>query len=115
MGQVLQFPDSRAQGLTFLDRELRKLLIQKGADEALIDFAANQLTTIYAELSEATPEQYAVELPPGLTPEQCEALDQAVGTALAQVHQDQHSLLVRLMARLVLTELRLFQYERTDG
>ena len=60
MGKVFEFPSQQAQGLTYLDRELRCLLESKGADQALIDFAAKQLTRIYAELSDS--EQYIFSL-----------------------------------------------------
>ena len=39
MADILAFPSQRAQALAYLDRELRQLLLHKGADQALIDFA----------------------------------------------------------------------------
>ena len=68
MAQILEFPSQQAQGLAFLDRELRTLLAAKGADEQLIDFAATQLTRIYAQLSESEQYSFSVELPASAAP-----------------------------------------------
>ena len=51
MGEILEFPSQQAQGLAYLDRQLRSMLDAKGADQALIDFAATQLTQIYAQFT----------------------------------------------------------------
>ncbi len=67
MGDILEFPSQRAQGLAFLDREVRQLLEAKGADAALVEFAAAQLTGIYAQLSEAEQYHFSLHLPAGLT------------------------------------------------
>jgi hypothetical protein len=112
MGDVLNFPSQRAQGMAWLDRELRKLLAARGADQALIDFAATQLTDIYSELGDAEPQSISVTLPPGLGTAEREQLYHDINEGLASMRRENHSLLVRLMARLVLTELKLFQRER---
>lgn len=114
MGDLLEFPSQRAQGLAYLDRELRKLLAARGADQALIDFAASQLTGIYAELSESEQYSFAVELPAGLSAADQEALYRQINDGLAGLRRENHALMIRLAARLVLTELRLFQHERPD-
>jgi hypothetical protein len=112
MGEVLNFPSQRAQGMAWLDRELRSLLASRGADQALIDFAATQLTDIYSELSDAEAQSVSVALPPGLDPAERDRLYNEINEGLARMRRENHSLLVRLMARLVLTELKLFQHER---
>lgn len=112
MGEVLNFPSQRAQGMAWLDRELRSLLASRGADQALIDFAATQLTDIYSELSGSETQSISVTLPPGLEAPERDQLYQQINEGLARMRQENHSLLVRLMARLVLTELKLFQHER---
>ncbi len=112
MGNVLNFPSQRAQGMAWLDRELRKLLASRGADQALIDFAATQLTGLYAELSDSEQQSITITLPPGLEAAEREQLYHAINDGLSTMRRENHSLLVRLMARLVLTELKLFQHER---
>lgn len=114
MGELLEFPSQRAQGLTYLDRELRKLLAARGADQPLIDFAAAQLTGIYTELSESEQYSFAVELPPGLPEPERDALYRQINDGLTGLRRENHALMIRLAARLVLTELRLFQHERPD-
>ncbi len=114
MGDILEFPSQQAQGLAYLDRQLRGLLAAKGADEALIDFAAGQLTGIYAELSESEQYSFSVELPDSLDSDQRDLLYQQVNEGLAGIRQENHSLMVKMIARLVLAEVRLFQHERPD-
>lgn len=114
MADILEFPSRRAQGLTFLERELRKLLAQKGADQALIDFAAGELTTLYEELVGAEQYQLHVALPEGLSGHQRDALYREINEGLGRVQRDNHTLLVGLVARLVLTRLQLFQHQRPD-
>ena len=63
MAEILEFPSRQAQGLAFLDRELRALLAARGADQRLIDFAVSQLTRTYAQLSESEQYSFTVELP----------------------------------------------------
>ena len=63
MGDILEFPSQQTQGLAFLDRQLRELLAAKGADDQLVDFAARQLTKMYAQLSESEQYSFTVELP----------------------------------------------------
>ncbi|MDO8861522.1 hypothetical protein Q6D67_07390 [Haliea sp. E1-2-M8] len=112
MGDILDFPSQRAQGMAWLDRELRKLLASRGADQALIDFAATQLSNIYSELGDSEQQSISVTLPPGLTDAEREQLYRDIDEGLANMRRENHALLVRLMARLVLTELKLFQRER---
>lgn len=112
MGELLDFPSQRAQGMAWLDRELRKLLAARGADQALIDFAATQLTDIYCELDDAEQQSISITLPAGLTEAERERLYHDINEGLTSMRRENHSLLVRLMARLVLTELKLFQHER---
>lgn len=112
MGDILEFPSRRAQGLAYLDRQLRDLLAAKGADAELIDFAADQLTRIYAELSTSEQYSFTVTLPPGLEPGQGEALREQIDHGLEGLRRENHALMVKLVAQLVLAEVKLFQHER---
>jgi hypothetical protein len=114
MGDILEFPSHQAQGLAFLDRQLRTLLQDKGADEKLIDFAATQLTQIYAELSESEQYSFSVELPESIEPAEKDRLYQQINTGLEGIRKENHGLMVKLIAQLVLAEVRLFQHERVD-
>jgi hypothetical protein len=113
MGQILEFPSQQAQGLAFLDRQLRERLTLRGADPELIDFAARQLTRIYAELSASEQYSFQVTLPPGLDGAQSDALREQIEQGLEGVRRENHALMVKLVAQLVLAEVKLFQHERS--
>lgn len=114
MGQLLEFPSKQAQGLAYLDRELRSLLAARGADERLIDFAVSQLTRTYAQLSASEQYSFSVELPDSIDTRDRDALQRQITEGLEGIRRENHSMMVQLIARLVLAELRLFQHERAD-
>ena len=114
MADILNFPSKQAQGLAYLDRELRALLTERGADEQLIDFAVGQLTSTYAQLSESEQYSFSVELPDALPSQERDSLYQQINTGLEGIRAENHSLMVKLIARLVLAEVRLFQHERSE-
>ena len=112
MGEVLEFPSQQAQGLAFLERELRHLLAAKGADEQLIDYATGQLTDIYSRLSGSEQYSFSVELPAGLAEAERRALEEQINAGLAGIRRENHAVLLELAAQLVLAELKLFQHQR---
>jgi hypothetical protein len=112
MGDILEFPSQQAQGLAFLDRQLRELLIAKGADEQLVDFAAKQLTKMYAQLSESEQYSFTVDLPAHLSDGERDSLYRQINTGLEGIRKENHALLVGMLAQLVLAQVRLFQHER---
>lgn len=112
MGQILEFPSQQAQGLAFLDRELRQLLQARGADQELIDYAATQLTQIYAQFSSAEHYSFCVELPASINAQEQDKLQCQINGGLEGIRQENHALMVKLVAQLVLAEVRLFQHER---
>ena len=112
MGNVLKFPSRQAQGLAFLDRQLRALLEARGADDKLVDFAAGQLTDIYAQLSESEQYSFTVELPESISVSEKVAIYDQINEGLEGIRQENHALMVKLVAQLVLAEVKLFQHER---
>lgn len=114
MGDILEFPSRQAQGLAFLERELRALLRARGADDRLIDFAVGQLTGTYAKLSESEQYEFSIELPDTVTASQRDELYRQINSGLEGIRRENHALMVELIARLVLAELRLFQHERSE-
>jgi hypothetical protein len=114
MGDILEFPSQRSQGLAFLDRQLRELLAAKGADDELVDFAARQLTSMYTQLSESEQYSFTVELPAQLGAQESAELYRQINAGLEGIRKENHALLVQMVAQLVLAKVRLFQHERTD-
>ena len=114
MGDILEFPSQQAQGLAYLDRQLRSLLEGKGADPQLIDFAAGQLTRIYAELSESEQYSFSIDLPEGISEACRERLHRQITDGLEGIRKENHALILKLAAQLVLAEVKLFQPERSD-
>ena len=112
MGDVLEFPSQQARGLAYLDEQLRNLLRARGADEELMDFAARQLTCIYADLSEAEQYSFNVVVPNGISGQDRDTLYQQINTGLEGIRKENHALMIKLIAQLVLAQVRLFQHER---
>ncbi len=112
MGKVLEFPSQQAQGMAYLDTQLRNLLASKGADQKLIDFAAKVLTQTYAELSQSEQYSFSIALPAGISEKDSAELNRQINTGLEGIRAESHALMVRLVAQLVLTKLQLFQHER---
>ena len=114
MGNILEFPSQQAQGLAFLERQLRQLLSAKGADEPLIDFAADQLTRIYSRINESEQYSFSIQLPDGLSEPQKDDLQLQITAGLEGIRKENHSLMLELVAQLVLAEVKLFQHERPE-
>ena len=114
MADVLEFPTREKQAFQFLKEQLAVLLQSKGADEALIQFAAASLKSVYAELQLQSDCQFEVRLPKTLSPEDAQHLQEGIARGVDAMRQEHHDLALKLAARLLLTELRLFQHERND-
>ena len=112
MGNVLEFPSQQAQGLAFLDRQIRQLLTNNGADDQLIEFAANRLTDIYSRINDSEQFSFSIHLPEGLEPNQRDSLQLEINAGLEGIRKENHSLLLELIAKLVLAEVQLFQLSR---
>ncbi|MEH6584961.1 MAG: hypothetical protein V7720_00300 [Halioglobus sp.] len=113
MGNILEFPSEQAKGLAFLDRQIRLLLTKKGADDELIDFAAQQLTRVYKRIKDS--EQYCLGicLPEDLSEEQRAALKLDINAGLETIRKENHGLMIELVAQLVLTQVQIFQLQRS--
>ena len=114
MGRLFEFPSQQVQGLAYLDRQLRSLLEGRGADQQLIDFAAAQLTQIYAQLSESEQYLFTLTLPEGVNDSDRDALNRQINDGLEGIRRENHAMMVKLVAQLVLAEVRLYQHERAD-
>ena len=114
MADILEFPTREKQAFGFLQEQLSQLLKSKGADQALIDFAIASLTDAYGELQKDSDCHFEVRLPGQMTEQEALLLQEDIGAGVEQLRKEHHDLTLRLAARLMLTELRLFQRERED-
>ncbi len=114
MGTVVEFPAQSAQGSAYLEKQLRQLLAAKGADDALIEFASKQLSSTYRRLSEAEQYSFSVHFPESLSGAEKERLRDEINAGLEGIRSENHALLLELIARLLLTEMRLYQEQRQD-
>ena len=115
MAKVLEFPSQETRAYAFLERELRTLLTRKGADETLIDYAVDALTSVYRDMTDAERFSFQVDLPTSLSPEEVAKLDEQISAGIEELRSHHHTLALKLAARLVLTEMKLFQHEREDN
>jgi hypothetical protein len=113
MGDVLEFPTPKAQGMAFLESQLRDILSRKGADEQLIAFAVEQLVRVYGRINESEQYSFSVHLPDGLSEAEKDTLHDEINAGLETVRSNNHALLLELVAQLVLAEVKLFQHERS--
>ena len=114
MANILEFPTREKQAFSFLREQLSHLLRSKGADQTLIDFAIASLTDAYGELQKESDCHFEVRLPSQMTEHEASRLQEDIGAGIEQLRKEHHDLTLRLAARLMLTELRLFQRERED-
>lgn len=112
MGDILEFPAAKAQGMAFLESQLRDILDSKGADEQLIAFAVEQLVKVYGRINESEQYSFSVQLPEGLSSREKTTLEGEINAGLEGVRRNNHALMLELVAQLVLAEVKLFQHQR---
>ena len=114
MADILEFPTREKQAFSFLQEQLSELLRSKGADQTLIDFAIASLTDAYGELQKESDCHFEVRLPERLSQADAIMLQEDIAQGIEQLRKEHHDLTLRLAARLILTELKLFQHERDN-
>ena len=111
MSNVLEFPSREKQAYQFLTEQLSVLLAEKGADQELINHATHLLSKVYGEI-EDTDFSFSVDLPNGIELEDAQRLQQQIGEGVEALRKHHHSLTLKLAAKLLLTELQLYQQAR---
>ena len=114
MADILEFPTRETRAFDFLREQLDQLLRQKGADDALIDHAVASLTDVYRDLQTDSECHFEVRLPAQVSSVDAKRLQEDIAAGIERLRREHHDLTLKLAARLVLTELRLFQHERRD-
>ena len=112
MASVIEFPSQRAQGLAFLDQQIRKLLAERGADDELMDFAADTVKRIYERSIDAENYSFSVSLPEGIPEQDAGALRESIRQGVQRIRDENHAVVIRLIAELVMAEVRMFQSSR---
>ena len=114
MSNVLEFPSRENQAYAFLTENFTALLRDKGADETLIAHATALLLKVYGEAQDTADFAFSVNLPDDLTTVQIAQLQQEIEAGADRQRRHHHSLMIRMAAQLLLTELKLFQHAREE-
>jgi hypothetical protein len=114
MAAILQFPSQQVQGLAYLEEQLRDLLLARGADQELIDFAARTVSDVYQRNAQAENYDFSLALPAGIDESSAEQLQEGIQAGIVGIRTENHAIIVRLIAELVLAEVKIFQYQRDD-
>lgn len=112
MAKVLEFPSQRVQGLAFLEGQIRDLLAARGADEELMEFAADTIGEIYQRNVDAENYSFSLALPDTIDEAQSADLQQNIEVGIERIRAENHAIIVRLIAELTLAEVKIFQHQR---
>ncbi len=107
MGDVIDMPSRAEQGMAYLDREIRKLMLAKGESEEAIEIALQTLKDVYARYQDIGSLGFEVKLPEGLTEAQQAIIQQQIQTGIELLNEAHGHMLNRLAAELVLTKIKL--------
>lgn len=112
MSNILEFPSRERQAYAYLTEQLASLLRDKGADDVLIAHATELLAKVYGDLQGKSDFSFRVNLPNGLNIDVVQQLQEEIGAGVEALRQHHHSIMIRMAAQLLLTELALFQRSR---
>lgn len=112
MATLLEFPSQRVQGLAYLQDQIRLLLSERGADEALIEFAAETVRAVYERSIDAENYSFSLELPATLDEADSATLSNSIREGIEKIRGENHAVVVRLIAELVMAEVKFFQANR---
>jgi hypothetical protein len=99
--------------MAFLEDQIREMLRARGADRELEDFAAAAVRDLYQQHVEAENYRFSLTLPDSISPDDAEQLRRDIQSGLESMREDNHAIVVRLIAELVLARVRIFQQERS--
>ena len=112
MSNILEFPSREKQAYAYLTDQLEIFLRGRGADDVLIAHATELLTKVYGDLQGESDFAFSVSLPNGLDIDEKQRLENEIGSGVDALRQHHHSIMIRMAAQLLLTELELFQRSR---
>ena len=112
MSNILEFPSREKQAYAYLTNQLETFLRVRGADDVLIAHATELLTKVYSDLQSESDSAFSISLPSGLNDDEKQRLEDEISVGVDALQQHHHSIMIRMAAQLLLTELELFQRSR---
>ena len=80
----------------------------------MINFAADTVKRVYARSVEAEDYSFSVTLPDGISGADAEALRQSIRRGVERIRDENHAVVIRLIAELVMAEVKMFQARREN-
>lgn len=115
MGNVIDLPSRAQQGMAFLEKEIRKLMAEKGESEAAVELALDTLKDVYSRYGDIGKLGFEITLPPTLTEEQSSSIYKQINDGL-NILIDEHSHIInRLAAELIMTKLKLLEQQEKQS
>jgi len=111
MSNVIQFPSRAAQGITYLENGIRKLMESKGDSEEAILLTIDTLKEVYKKYGSLGQQYLQLKLPPYLSQEHMQAITQQVSSGIQMLNQEHSKIINQLAAELALTKVQLNQYQ----
>jgi hypothetical protein len=111
MADIVDFAKYKAE-LEAQKGSVRTFLKEKGADEELAEFGERRSKELVGLLSDLGQYNFPVTLPPSLTAEEQKQITVDVNAGIGRVHSKLESVIRTLIARTLIAELKVFQYER---
>lgn len=109
MGKVIELPSKAAQGMAFLDAEIRKLMSEKGESEEAVELALSTLKDVYSRYEEIGNQGFAVKLPAQLNEEEVSDIRSQIELGIAKLTEEHRHIINLLAAELVMTKLALLK------
>ena len=112
MATILEFPSTERQGLNYLESQLQEMLLKKGADAELVDYAVATVKDTYLRATAGENYSFSLSLPEGVSEPEAASLQDNIQQALNSIRSENHAVVIRLVAELALAQLTIFQQQR---
>lgn len=115
MGKVIELPSRAAQGMAYLDAEIRQLMATKGESDEAIELALDTLKDVYSRYEEIGKQRFSVKLPPELSEAQLKDIQSQIEKGITVLTEEHRHIINILAAELVITKLKLLSHEESQG
>ncbi len=110
MGEIIDLPSKAAQGMAFLEREIRRIMADSGETEAATNIAIQTLKEVYGRYGDFATKSFSVILPDSIKPDEQTAIQAQIEQGIALLNHEHGHLINQLAAELVLTKIQLNAY-----